>query len=51
MRLGGKTNKNIRNIIKQNIECYKAFKINELPVSILYPIYRLLPKVKQFWHE
>ena len=51
MRLGGKTNKNIRNIIRQNIECYKAFKINDLPVSILYPLYRLLPKVKQFWHE
>ena len=49
MRLGGATNKNIKNIINQNIECYKSFKINGLHVSILYPFFRLLPKIKQFF--
>lgn len=51
MRLGGATGKNIQNIIKQNIECYKAFKQNGIKVSPLYPLYRLLPKLKQFFHE
>lgn len=51
MRLGGATSKNIQNIIKQNIECYKAFKTNKIKVSVLYPFYRVLPKLKQFFHE
>jgi glycosyltransferase involved in cell wall biosynthesis len=51
MRLGGTTNKNIKNIIIQNIECYKAFIINDLDVSIIYPLYRLLPKIKQFFNS
>ena len=51
MRLGGATSKNIINSIKQNIECYNAFKVNGLKVSPLYPFYRLLPKLKQFFHE
>lgn len=51
MRLGGATSKNIRNIIKQNIECYKAFKLNGIKVSSLYFLSRLLPKFKQFFHE
>jgi glycosyltransferase involved in cell wall biosynthesis len=50
MRLGGATSKNLKNIIKQNIECYKAFKINGLPVSPLYTLFRILPKLKQFFH-
>lgn len=49
MRLGGATNKNFKNIYNQNIECYRAFKVNHLPVSILYPLYRLLPKLIQFF--
>lgn len=48
MRLGGVTNKNLRNIIKQNIENFKAFKENKLRVSILYPFFRLIPKIFQF---
>lgn len=49
MRLGGKTNKNVLNIYKQNIECINAFVINGLSVNrILYPIYRVLPKLSQF---
>lgn len=49
MRLGGATNKNFKNIYNQNIECYRAFIVNQLPVSILYPLYRLLPKLIQFF--
>jgi len=48
MRLGGATSKNLSNILKQNKECVGAFKKNGLPVSPLYPLYRLLPKLKQF---
>ena len=51
MRLGGATGKNIQNIIKQNIECYKAFKSYGIKVSPLYPLYRLLPKLKQFFKK
>jgi glycosyltransferase involved in cell wall biosynthesis len=50
MRLGGATSKNIQNIIKQNIECFRAFKVNGIKVSSVYPFYRLLPKLKQFLH-
>jgi glycosyltransferase involved in cell wall biosynthesis len=49
MRLGGETNKNFENIYKQNLECLKAFVVNDLEVSkFLYPFYRVLPKLFQF---
>jgi glycosyltransferase involved in cell wall biosynthesis len=48
MRLGGTTSGSIKNIYKQNIECYKAFKKYDLSVSIFYPLYRIMPKIKQF---
>ncbi len=48
MRLGGESNKSIKNIVRGNKECIKAFKANDLNVSPLYPIYRLVPKLKQF---
>lgn len=49
MRLGGETNKSLKNIYKQNIECIRAFKENGLPVnSLLYPVVRILPKLFQF---
>lgn len=49
MRLGGATNQSFKNIYNQNIECYRAFKVNGLKVSILYPLFRLLPKLLQFF--
>lgn len=49
MRLGGTTSKNLINIKKGNIECLNAFRKNGIPVSILYPFYRLLPKLKQYF--
>ena len=38
MRLGGETNKSVENIFRQNKECIKAFKDNDLKVnSVMYP--------------
>ena len=49
MRLGGATNKNLKNIFNQNIECLKAFKINGLKVNtLLYPFFRIGPKIFQY---
>jgi len=49
MRLGGASNGNLKSMITQNKECYNSFKVNDLNVSILYPIYRLLPKLIQYF--
>lgn len=49
MRLGGTTSKNFTNIRKGNIECIKAFKKNGIKVSWFYPLFRLLPKLKQYF--
>ncbi|WP_455674367.1 glycosyltransferase family 2 protein [Phocaeicola sp.] len=49
MRLGGTTSKNLSNILKGNKECVKAFKKNGIKVSCLYPLFRLLPKFKQYF--
>lgn len=49
MRLGGATSKNLKNIYQQNKECYRAFKENGLKVSPFYIVYRMLPKIKQFF--
>jgi len=49
MRLGGATNKSWGNIAKGNNECVRAFKKNGIQAPKLYPIYRLLPKLKQFF--
>ena len=49
MRLGGLSNRSIKNIYKQNIECIKAFSCNNLYVNkLLYPFFRILPKFSQF---
>lgn len=49
MRLGGETNKSLSNIYKQNVECIRAFKKNNVPViSMLYPFFRIIPKLFQF---
>lgn len=49
MRLGGETNKSLKNIYYQNIECLRAFKKNEIKVvKFLYPFLRIVPKLFQF---
>lgn len=49
MRLGGATNKSIVNIVQGNIECLQSFKNNSLQTPLLYFIYRLFPKLFQFF--
>ena len=49
MRLGGESNKSVKNIFNQNLECIKAFRKNGIPVNpLLYPILRIMPKFLQF---
>lgn len=51
MRLGGATSKNLHNIIQQDKECMRAFKENGLESSPFYLVYRLLPKIMQFFRK
>ncbi|BAO56731.1 glycosyltransferase family 2 protein [Nonlabens marinus] len=52
MRLGGATNQSLSNIYHQNLECLKAFEINDIRVNkLLYLFYRLLPKLRQFFFD
>ncbi len=48
MRMGGASTKGFDNFIKQNMEVYKSFKLNNLKVSIFYPVLRIVPKILQF---
>lgn len=49
MRLGGATSKNWENIKKQNIQCVEAFRVNGLKPPLFYTLYRILPKLLQFF--
>jgi glycosyltransferase involved in cell wall biosynthesis len=49
MRLGGASNKNMRSIFDQNIKCIQAFRKNGLAAGFLYPLYRLAPKIIQYF--
>lgn len=44
MREGGESTGSIKRIIKGNKNVMKAFKKNGIPVSIFYPVIRLVPK-------
>lgn len=48
MRYGGESTGSIFKIIKGNKNIVKAFKKNGFSISLLYPLYRLVPKLKQF---
>jgi glycosyltransferase len=48
MRLGGATSKNWQNVRNQNIQCINAFRTNGFRPPLLYPVFRLLPKLLQF---
>ena len=51
MRTGGESNKNIKNIIKQNIECYKAWGVNGLKITPFNIILKPLLKIGQFFKK
>jgi glycosyltransferase len=48
MRLGGATNKNLRNIFLGNIEILKAWKNNSLKIPILFIPKRILKRLLQY---
>ena len=50
MRIGGKSNKNLKNILISNYECYLAWKINGLPINIFQLMRRPFSKIKQFFY-
>ena len=48
MREGGKSNwKSFSKVFKANLECYKSFKINQLPVSPFFIFIKPFSKIKQ----
>ncbi|MGA1846340.1 glycosyltransferase family 2 protein [Deferribacter abyssi] len=49
MRVGGESNRSIKNIIRANIECYKAWKINKLQPPLLLGIKKPLSKIFQYF--
>ncbi|WP_198018167.1 glycosyltransferase family 2 protein [Hippea jasoniae] len=49
MRIGGKSNISIKNIIKANIECYKAWCINGLSPPFFLPVFKITRKLSQFF--
>ena len=48
MRTGGKSNKSLVNIIKANIQCYKAWKANNLSINPLVFLIKPASKIFQF---
>lgn len=49
MRVGGATNKSVRNIVKQNMEIFHACKKNNIKISIpLFLINKLISRLNQF---
>lgn len=51
MRIGGKSNKSLKNIIRGNKQILHSFKKNKIPLNpIVFVIRRLFPKLIQFFH-
>lgn len=51
MRLGGSTNKNVINIMKQNKEIYLAGIKNRIPISIFSIPYKFFDRMQQFFSK
>jgi len=49
MRMGGATNKSVWNVIKGNVESYRACRKNGLQVSLLFPLIKVLSRIPQFF--
>ncbi|MAG85807.1 MAG: glycosyl transferase [Flavobacteriaceae bacterium] len=47
MRAGGRSNRNLVQIIRANIECYRAWKINDLPIGPFIMMRKPLSKLVQ----
>lgn len=50
MRMGGSSNKNIRNIIRKTIEDYEALKINGLDGGVFTLLFKNVSKIPQFFN-
>jgi len=48
MRVGGESNRSLKNILKANIECYKAWKVNNLKISLFIVIKKPFLKLLQY---
>jgi glycosyltransferase involved in cell wall biosynthesis len=48
MRLGGATNRSVRNVIRGNLEAYRAARSNGLRVSPFFMVRKVLSRVPQF---
>ena len=51
MRMGGVTNSRISNVIKGNLEAYKACKKNGLSVTPLFMVKKVLSRIPQFFRK
>jgi glycosyltransferase involved in cell wall biosynthesis len=51
MRIGGESNKSLSNIIKANIESYKAWKVNDLYINPFMLSLKPLSKILQFFNR
>ena len=51
MRIGGQSNKSIKNIARANLECYKAWRVNGLKVNPLIFFLKPAPKVTQYFRR
>ncbi len=51
MRIGGESNKNVSNIIKANIQCQKAWKVNGLKVNKIRLVLKPLSKIAQYFKK
>jgi len=49
MRVGGESNKSIINIVKANLECYKAWRENGLPFNPVFVLLKPLNKFSQYF--
>lgn len=48
MRVGGESNRSLKNIIQGYHDMKQAFEINGIRRSVFYPLFRYLPKIKEF---
>lgn len=48
MRVGGESNRSLKNIIQGYYDMKQAFKMNGVKRSVFYPVFRYLPKLKEF---
>jgi hypothetical protein len=51
MRLGGATNRSVANVIRGNLEAYRACRKNAVRVSPLFVVWKILSRVPQFFDK